>query len=53
MDAAAQFWALLAIACAIYGGCRRIADAIRYRTVDVKFKDPIRVVHEGPGHGPR
>lgn len=52
MDAAAQFWALIAVAWAIYAGCGRIADAIRYRTVDVKFNDPIRVVHQEPDHGP-
>ena len=53
MDAAAHFWGLMVVAFAIYAGCDRIAEAIRYRTVDVKFSDPIRVEHQGPANGPR
>jgi hypothetical protein len=54
MDATMPIWCgLVAIAYAIFAGLSRIADAIRYRTVDVKFNDPIRVVHQGPEHGSR
>ena len=49
----AQVWALVSIAFAILAGCGKIADAIRYRTVDVRFKDPIQIVHQRPDDGPR
>lgn len=49
-----QFYGLLAIACAIYSGLRRIAEAIRYRVVDVRFKDPLEVKHaKEASRGPR
>jgi hypothetical protein len=45
MDAAFQFWALIAIAAAIYSGLHAIAAAIRNRTVRVEFSAPIEVTH--------
>lgn len=47
MDAVFQFWALMAIAAAIYSGLHAIASAIRYRVVDVRLPDQINVIHQG------
>lgn len=54
MDQVMHFWALIAIACAIYDGLGKIANAIRYREVDVRFQGPIQVTHmKEDSHGPR
>lgn len=46
------FWALVALAYAIGSGLYRIADAIRYRSIEISFRDPIRVESERGQRGP-
>lgn len=50
MDAVFQFWALIAIAVAIYCGLMSIATSIsklRMSAVDLHFPNPIKVEHRG------
>ena len=45
------FPGLFAIATAIYVGLCTIADAIRNRSVDVRFRDPLKIESEKKANG--
>lgn len=47
-----HFVGLCLIALAINSGFSELARAIRFRRIDIKFTDPLRVEGERRNHGP-
>lgn len=45
------FVGLCLIALAINNGLSELADAIRYRVIDIRFQEPLRIEGERRNHG--